>query len=179
VLIRAAALGTASVVVAAGLGGWLLSLAGPDALRPVAALAALAVLGLAGTLILGWPDSIAVPLALLGAAYAAILVIDDPPLDSHSILVGGALLAAGELAYLSLEARSAVTEETGAIARRFAGVSMLVLFALAVGGALLAVVDLLRTGGLVIEFLGVAAAAGAVGLLVLAARDARGGRSES
>jgi hypothetical protein len=72
-----------------------------------------------------------------------------------------------------------VTEETGAIARRFAGVSMLVLFALAVGGALLAVVDLLRTGGLVIEFLGVAAAAGAVGLLVLAARDARGGRSES
>ena len=39
--------------------------------------------------------------------------------------------------------------------------------------AVLAVVDLLRTGGIAIEVVGVAAAAGAVGLLVLAAREAR------
>ena len=68
-----------------------------------------------------------------------------------------------------------MTEEAGAVGRRIAWVSVLVLLTLAVGGAVLAVVDLLRTGGLAIEFVGVAAAAAAVGLLVLAARDARGG----
>ena len=36
---------------------------------------------------------------------------------------------------------------------------------------MLAVVDLLRTGGIAIEVVGVAAALGAVGLLVLAARE--------
>ena len=128
---------------------------------------------LVGTLVLGRPNPVVVPLALLGAAYAVILVLDDPPLDGHSIVVGAALLAAGELAYLSLETRSAVTEEAGAVGRRIAWVSVLVLLTLAVGGAVLAVVDLLRTGGLAIEFVGVAAAAAAVGLLVLAAREAR------
>jgi hypothetical protein len=50
---------------------------------------------------------------------------------------------------------------------------VLALLALALGGAVLAVVDLLRTGGIAVEVVGVAAAAGAVGLLVLAAREAR------
>lgn len=112
-------------------------------------------------------------LALLGAAYALILVVDEPPLDGRSAIVGATLLAVGELAHLSVEARSAVTEEAGATARRIASVAVLALLALALGGAVLAVVDLLRAGGIVIEVVGVAAAAGAVGLLVLAARDAR------
>ena len=43
---------------------------------------------------------------------------------------------------------------------------------------MLIVVDLFRTGGLVVEAVGVAAAATAVGLLVLAARGARGGGDE-
>jgi len=175
VLVRTAILGAASIAVAAGLGAWLARLAAHDAFLAVTTLGAVAVLLLAGTLVIGRPDAIVAPLALLGAAYAVILVIDDPPLDGHSIVVGAALLAVGELAYLSVETRVAVTEEAGAVARRVAGVSVLVLLALAVGAALLAVVDLLRTGGLAIEFVGVAAAAGAVGLLVLAARDARSG----
>jgi hypothetical protein len=112
-------------------------------------------------------------LALLGAAYAVILVVDDPPLDGRSTIVGAAMLAVGELAYLSLDARTAVTAEAGALARRVASVAVLVLLALGVGATVLAVVDLLRTGGLAIEAVGVAAAAGAMGLLVLAARDAR------
>ena len=113
-------------------------------------------------------------LVLLGAAYAVILVVDDPPLDGRSTVVGAAMLAVGELAYLSFDARTAVTAEAGALARRVASVAVLVLLALGTGAAVLTVVDLLRTGGLAIEAVGVAAAAGAMGLLVLAARDARG-----
>ena len=114
-------------------------------------------------------------LALLGGSYTVILVVDAPPLDGRSAIVGATLLAIGELAHLSVEARLSVTEEAGAAARRIASVATLALFALGLGGAVLAVVDVLRTGGIAIEAVGVAAAAGAVGLLVLAAREARAG----
>ena len=61
-------------------------------------------------------------LVLLGAAYAVILAIDEPPLDGRSAIVGALLLAVGELGYLSLGARSAVTDEAGTLARRIAWV---------------------------------------------------------
>lgn len=114
-------------------------------------------------------------LVLLGGAYVVILVIDDPPLDSRSAVVGATLLAIGELAHLSAGARSAVTVEAGTMARRVGFIAVLATIALGLGATLLAIVDLLRTGGLVVEVVGVAAAAGAIGLLVLAARTAREG----
>ncbi len=90
-------------------------------------------------------------LALLGAAYAVILVVDDPPLDTRSAIVGATLLAIGELAYRSIEARAAVTEEAGTVTRRVGPVAILALIALGLGGTILAVTDLLRSGGLAIE----------------------------
>ena len=77
------------------------------------------------------------------------------------------------LAHLSLGARTAVTQEAGAVAHRVAWIAVLALGAMALGGALLAIADLLRTGGIAIEVVGVAAAVGAVGLLVVAARETR------
>ena len=136
------------------------------------ALGAVATTCLVATLTIGRAEPIVGALALLGAAYALILVIDEPVLDGRSAIVGAALLAIGELAYLSVEVRPAVTEEAGAATRRVAFVAMLTLFALGLGGAMLAVVDLLRTGGSAIEAVGAAAAAGVVALLVLAAREA-------
>ncbi len=127
------------------------------------------------TLVVGQPQPIAGSIALLGAAYALVLVIDAPPLDDRAAVVGGLLLALGELGYLSVEARSGVGEEPGSATGRVAFVAILTLGAVAVGGAMLALVDLLRTGGLAIEAIGVVAAAGAVGLLVLGARDASNG----
>ena len=44
---------------------------------------------------------------------------------------------------------------------------------MALGGVVLAIADLLRTGGIAIEVAGVAAALAAVGLLVLATRETR------
>jgi hypothetical protein len=54
-------------------------------------------------------------------------------------------------------------------------VMTMALLALAAGATVLIVVDVFRTGGIVVEAVGVAAAATAVGLLVLAARGARRG----
>ena len=86
--------------------------------------------------------------------------------------MGAVLLAIGELSHLSIESRPGVTEEAGSATRRVAFVAMLTLAALGIGGAMLALVDLFRTGGLAVEFVGAAAAAGVVGLLVLVAREA-------
>ncbi|MEO5632389.1 hypothetical protein [Gaiella sp.] len=68
--------------------------------------------------------------------------------------------------------RPAATEDAGAATRRVAFVALMTLLTLGVGSAMLALVDLLRTGGIAIEAVGVAAAAGVIGLLVLAAREA-------
>ncbi len=160
------------MVAAAALTGWLALSAGPESSQPVAGLGAVAVFLLVTTLVVGQPQPIAGSLALLGAAYALILVIDDPPLDGRSAVVGALLLAIGELGHLSIESRPGVTDEAGSATRRLAFVAMLTLGALALGAAMLALVDLLRTGGLAIEAVGVAAAAGAVGLLVFGAREA-------
>ena len=161
-------------MIAAGLAGWLALVAGPNAVWPVGGIGAVAVVGLAVTLAVGFAGPVAGALVLLGGGYAVILVVDDPPLDTRAAIVGAALLAIGELAYLSVEARTAVTEEPGAVPRRVGSVAVLVLLALSLGAALVALADLLRTGGLVIEVAGAAAAFGAVGLLVRAAREARG-----
>ena len=148
-------------------------MAGPDAARPVAAVGVASVVAVCGAVVLGKPEPLVAALGLLGGAYAVILAIDEPPLDGRSAIVGSLMLAVGELGYLSLGARSAVTDEAGTLARRIAGVMTLTLLALAAGATVLIVVDVLRTGGIVIEAVGVAAAAAAVGLLVLAARNAR------
>ena len=168
-------LGAGALAAATALAGWLAFIAGPEAVWPVEAIGALAVTGLAVTLVVGKPAPLGGVLALLGAAYAVILVLDDPALDTRSAIVGAALLAIGELAYLSTEARSAVTEEAGAVAWRVGTVAVLVLLVLFLGGALVALVDVLRTGGFAIEVIGAAAAVGAVGFLARAAYEARTG----
>jgi hypothetical protein len=163
------------VALAAGLGGWLTLVAGADTSGAVAALGVLAVVAAGSAVALGRPEPLVAALLLLGGAYAVILTIDEPPLDGRSAIVGALLLAVGELGYLSFDARTAVTDEAGTLARRIAWVMTVVLVALAAGATVLLVVDLFRAGGLVVEGVGVAAAATAVGLLVLAAHGARGG----
>ena len=67
-------------------------MAGPDAARPVAALGVAAVVAAGGAVVLGRPEPLVAALALLGGAYAVILVIDEPPLDGRSAIVGALLL---------------------------------------------------------------------------------------
>lgn len=127
-------------------------------------------------LVLGKPEPIGGALALLGAAYAVILVVDEPLLDARSAIVGAALLAVGELGYLSTEGRAAVADERGDGGRRIGWVAATSLAALLVGGVLVALVDVTtRASGSAIEVVGVVAAGGVVGLLVVIAREAKSG----
>jgi hypothetical protein len=161
------------VALTAGATVWLASDAGHTSVRAVAGLGAGAVVVLALTLVVRRPEGIALALLLVGTAYAVTLVVDDPPLDGRAAILGAALLATGELAHLSLGARTRVAQEAGAPARRVALVAVLAIAAMALGGAVLALTDRLRTGGIGIEVVGVAAALAAVGLLVRAAHEAR------
>ncbi len=144
---------------------------------PVGAIGVVAVIAVGSAVLIGRPEPLVAALLLLGGAYGAILVIDDPPLDGRSAIVGALMLTVGELGYLSLDARTAVTDEAGTLPRRIAWVMTVALLALAAGATVLIVVDVFRTGGIVVEVFGVAAAAMAVGLLVLAARGARSSAS--
>lgn len=133
----------------------------------------MAVIALIVAFATGTPGPITVALALLGAAYAVLIVIDSPPLDGRAAVVGAALLGIGELAHLSLQALEAVPGGAEVRARQIAFIALLSLLALLLGGVLLALVDVARTNGLAIEAVGAAAALAAVGLLVAAARGAR------
>ena len=126
-----------------------------------------AVLVLIAALVLGWPRLVPLALVLLGCAYAVYLALDDPPLDVAAPALAAGLFVTAELAFWSLEERDAVRTERGEVLRRAAIVAVQGAVALVLGSALLAVTDLARTRGLVIDLLGTAAAATA--LLSLAA----------
>jgi hypothetical protein len=72
------------------------------------------------------------------------------------------LFLAAELAWWSLELRERIAAEAGSHLRRLAFLLLLSLGALALGGGLLAVVDVIHVDGLAILLLGAAAAALAV-----------------
>ena len=166
-------LGLAAVAAAVGLAVWLWSGAGSGA-AAAALVGGIGVAGVAAGVATARFDAVAVGLACLGGAYAAVLAIADPQLDLSAALVAAALLTIGELAHLSIDARTAVDTES-VTWRRTAWVAVLALGTLALGAGLLVVSDLLRTGGIAVDVLGAVAALAALGLLVAAARDAANG----
>lgn len=133
--------------------------------------------GLAGTLVVGvalaWPAALGTGLALLGAAYALLLAIDTPPLDGRAAIVAAGVMVTGELATWSLELRRTSPGEAGEAARRLPWISLLGVGALAGAGAVLTLVDLARTEGIVVEAVGALAA---VAVLALAAHLAHRGQ---
>jgi hypothetical protein len=137
--------------------------------------AAVALLALVASLVLGRPSLVPFSLVLLGGLYGAQLAVDDAALDGSAALFAAGLLVTAELGYWSLEARERVRAEPGEEPRHLALVALLGLGALVVAAALLAVVDVLRTSGLAVDLIGAAAAAAALIAIVLAA----GGRERA
>ena len=133
-------------------------------------LCGIAFLSLVAALVLGWSPLVAVSVALVGAAYATHLAVDDPGLDGTAPLLGAGLLLTAELAYWSLEERERVAGEPGEAFRRLGLLIGLAFAVLAACAALLAVADLARTGGLAIDIVGAAAAVAALLVVVLFAR---------
>jgi hypothetical protein len=127
------------------------------------------VLVVAG-LVFGVPPAIPVAVALLGAAYVALLGLEGDALDLRAPLVAAALLAVAELGYWSLELRGAIADEPGAYLRRLALLAAQLAGVTTAGVVLLAVVEGVETGGPAIDVLGAVGAIGALALLALASR---------
>lgn len=150
--------------VALALTGWL-ALEGGATARPPVLAAGLTGAGLV-TLALLWPLLLAGGLTLLGGAYGVLLAVEEPPLDGRSVIVAAALLVVAGLVDWSVELRTTTPDEAGGLWRRPFWVAVGAIGTLGLGAVLLAVVDLVRTEGVVIEVLGTAAALTVVVLVV-------------
>ena len=130
----------------------------------------LAVLVLAGGLLLRIPASVPTAIVLVGIEYAATLAVEDSALDARAPVYAAALFAAAELGYWSLELRDAVADEPGLYLRPLGLLAGLTLGALALGQLLLALVDVSERGGIAIEAVGVVAAVAALAIVALSGR---------
>jgi hypothetical protein len=149
------------VATAAGLTAWASLSAGAGeelvALLGVGGAVAL-VVALAGR----WQELLPWAISLLGAQYAASLLIRGGGIDALAPFYAAGLLVTAELAYWALErgpaARAIVVSRVGALLA-------LALGAAGVGTALLAASEGSGDGGILLQLLGLAAAAAAVGLV--------------
>jgi hypothetical protein len=148
--------------------------AGATSRLPVAVLGAAGTAAVAVALLL--PYALVAGLALLGGAYATLLGVDQPPLDARATVVAAGLLVVAGLADWSVELRTTSPDEAGGLWRRPFWIALGGIGTLALGGVLLAVVDLTRTEGIVVEAIGTAAALTAV---VLVARLAATQRADA
>jgi hypothetical protein len=158
-------------VLAGALAGWLAVGSDDELVRWVHWIAGtLACLLLAAGLALRRPAAVPLAVLALGTAYAVSLGVEGAALDDRAPLLAAALFLLAELAYWSLELREAVADELGAYLRRVGLLSALALAALAVGAALLAVVDAGERGGVSADALGALAAVAALAIVALATR---------
>ena len=171
-LARVLALAVGALVCAAGLAVVPLARASDLLLEVGVRVAVVAVVTLLAALVLGWPPLVPASLLLLGGLYGAQLAVDDAPLDTACALVAAGLYVTAELAYWSLEERENVRAEGGEGWRRLGLVASLGLAMVLAAGALLALVDALRTRGLTVDVLGAAAAAAVLVFVLLARRPA-------
>ena len=136
-------------------------------------IAVVALLALVASLVLGWPVLLPTALVLLGGLYAAQLAMDDARLDGVAPLFAAGLLATAELGYWCLEERETATADPGEAVRRVGFIALLALGAMLVSGVLLALVDVIRAGGLVVDLAGAAAAALVLTIVIVSQRAGR------
>jgi hypothetical protein len=159
------------VAVSAGLAVWLGLSASPDATGVVLAAG---LLGTAATAIaFVRPVVLGAALTTSAAAYALLLAIDDPPLDSRAAGVAAALVVVGELNGWAREL-AGTRDEPGGAWHRPAWIAGVAVGALGLCWVVLAIADVTRLEGLGIEAVGALAALAA---LAVAARltGTRGG----
>lgn len=121
-------------------------------------------------LALVWPALLGPGLGAVAGAYAILLVVDDPPLDSRAIGVAACLVLIGELSSWSRELRSATRDEPGNAWRRPVWIASLGIATVVVTAVLLAIVDLAQLDGLLVEVVGALAALVVLVALVRLAR---------
>jgi len=160
--------GATAVLVALSVAVWLTVASSDEARVAVLAVGVLGALGVGVAVV--WQPALGPALGALAGAYAILLVVDDPPLDGRAAGVATALVAIGELVGWSRELTSATRDEPGNAWRRPVWIASVGIASLVVTAGLLAIVDLARLDGLVIEVVGAAAALVVLVALVRLAR---------
>jgi hypothetical protein len=123
----------------------------------------LGVLGALLTAAALWrPVALGPALAALGSAYAALLLVDEPPLDTRAAGLAMALVVVGELVGWARELAGTTRDEPGNAWRRPVWIASAGVAALGLAWAVLAVADLARVDGLAIEAVGAVAALAAL-----------------
>jgi hypothetical protein len=124
---------------------------------------------LAVTLLGRWPDVLPWAIALLGAQYAASLLLRDAGVDALAPLYAALLVVTAELAYWGLDAKPRLS----GVARRLASLLGLAAGTAAVGGLLLGLSEGGAERGFFFQLLGILGAAGTLALVVWLAWRAR------
>jgi hypothetical protein len=127
---------------------------------------------LGAALMLRWPGVLAWAIALLGAQYAASLLLRDGPIDPLAPFYAAVLLVTAELGFWALEERPALGGRP-VVVRRLARLLVLAAGAAAAGAGLLAVSEGGAGGGLELQLLGLFAAVATLGLVTWLAWRAR------
>lgn len=139
---------------------WLGVASSPDA---AAAVTSVGLVGAALTAAaVAWPVLLGPALASLACAYAALLLIDEPPLDTRAAGVAAALVVVGELVGWAHELGGATRDEPGNAWRRPVWIAAAGAGALALAWSLLALAELARFQGLAVEAVGALAALAAL-----------------
>lgn len=116
---------------------------------------------LAGSGLAGRPAPVGLGVLCLGIPCAAVLVQRGPLL--LSVLLGGLLLVAGELAYLGVDLRRPGSTEGTALTLRVARVAAVAIAGMAAGLLVVAVGALPVSGGLDLTLVGVGAVVALLG----------------
>ena len=133
--------------------------------------AAVAFVALVAAVVRGWPLLIPLAVALVGAGYAAELVVADASLDLAAPVVAVGLFLAAELAYWSLDERIRTAGDPGQSMRRTALVALTAAAIFVVSSALLVLADEIRARGLALDLIGAVAAVGVLVAVLATARD--------
>jgi hypothetical protein len=107
---------------------------------------------------------------VLGGYYGLQLAVDDRAFDAALPFVAVGLLLTAELAWWSLEEREPVEGDPGDGLRRLGFAVGLATATFVLSTLLLVLVDAVQAGGLALDLVGTAAAAGVVLTVVLLAR---------
>lgn len=130
-------------------------------------MAAVGILGaavLAVALVGRWPDVLPWAIALLGAQYAASLLLRDGGIDPLAPLYAAALLATAEFAFWAFEAKPGLGGRP-VVASRLARLLLLAVGSAVAGSVLLAASEGGAGSGFVLELSGLVAAAATLGLV--------------
>jgi len=111
--------------------------------------------------------------ALVGAGYGIVLVVDGRELDLRAPVLATGLLVVAELVLWGHERRVTSPDEPGLAERHVTWLAVLALGSLALGTGLLSLAEVVRAQGIAVDAAGAIAAVAALTLLLVAREPRR------